>query len=81
MLIVFLSLDFQPKVIANFPLKNDFFIEQFLSLSKVCRTITQKYYFTPCSFLSTGGEYYVPYSFLFISNKFCNGGERPKQGD
>ncbi len=25
-------------------------------------------------FLSTGGTYYVPYSFLLISNKFCNGG-------
>jgi hypothetical protein len=37
------------------------------------------------SFLGTGGAYYVPYSFLFISNKFCNGwgrgGERPEQGD
>jgi hypothetical protein len=24
---------------------------------------------------------YVPYSFLFISNKFYKGGEWPKQGD
>jgi hypothetical protein len=44
--------------------------------------------------LLTGGAYYVPYSFLLISNKFCNGGrgpsraikfqyapERPEQGD
>jgi hypothetical protein len=23
-------------------------------------------------FLCTGGAYYVPHSFLFISNKFCN---------
>ncbi len=28
-----------------------------------------------------GGAYYVPYSFLFIFNKFCNGGERHEQGD
>jgi hypothetical protein len=33
------------------------------------------------SFLCTGGAYYVPYSFLLISNKFCNGGQRPEQGD
>ncbi len=31
--------------------------------------------------LCTGGAYYVPYRFLLISNKFCNGGERPEQGD
>jgi hypothetical protein len=31
--------------------------------------------------LCTGGAYYVPYSCLLISNKFCNGGERPEQGD
>ncbi len=33
--------------------------------------------------LLTGCAYYVqiPYSFLLISNKFCNGGERPEQGD
>jgi hypothetical protein len=27
-----------------------------------------------CIFVCTGGAYYVPYSFLLISNKFCNGG-------
>ena len=27
-------------------------------------------------FLCTGGAYYVPYSFLLISNKFCNWGKR-----
>jgi hypothetical protein len=26
--------------------------------------------------LCTRGAYYVPYSFLLISNKFCKGGER-----
>ena len=31
-------------------------------------------------FLYTGGAYYVPYSFLLISNKFCNGREGPEQG-
>jgi hypothetical protein len=31
--------------------------------------------------LCTGGAYYVLYSFLLISNKFCNGEEWPKQGD
>ncbi len=25
-------------------------------------------------FLCTGDAYYIPYSFLFISNKFCKGG-------
>jgi hypothetical protein len=28
-----------------------------------------------------GGACYVPNSFHFISNKFCNVGERPEQGD
>jgi hypothetical protein len=28
-------------------------------------------------FLYIRGAYYVPYSFLFISNKFCNGGSGP----
>ncbi len=32
------------------------------------------------SYFYTGGAYYVPNNFLFISNKFCNGGERPEQG-
>jgi hypothetical protein len=32
-------------------------------------------------FLSTRGAYNVPYSCLLISNKFCNGGERPEQGE
>ncbi len=31
--------------------------------------------------LCTGGAYYVPYSCLLISNKFCNGEERPEQGE
>jgi hypothetical protein len=31
--------------------------------------------------LCTGGAYYVPYSCLLISNKFCNGRERPEQGE
>jgi hypothetical protein len=31
-------------------------------------------------FLCTGGAYYVPYSCLLISNKFC-GGERPEQSE
>jgi hypothetical protein len=31
--------------------------------------------------LCTGGAYYVPYSCLLISNKFCKGGERPEQGN
>ncbi len=29
--------------------------------------------------LCTGGAYFVPYSFLFISNKFCNGGSGPSR--
>jgi hypothetical protein len=29
----------------------------------------------------TGGAYYVPYSFLLISNMFCYGEKWPKQGD
>ncbi len=33
------------------------------------------------NFLCTGGSYYVPYSFLLISNKFCNGREWPEQCD
>ncbi len=33
------------------------------------------------TYLCTGGAYYVPYSCLLISNKFCNEGERPKQGE
>ncbi len=32
-------------------------------------------------FLCTGGAYYLPYSCLLISYKFCNGGERPQQGE
>jgi hypothetical protein len=32
------------------------------------------------SFLCTGGAYYVPYSFLFISNKFCNRGGPAQAG-
>jgi hypothetical protein len=36
---------------------------------------------TPVEILCTGGAYYVPYSCLLISNKFCNGGERPEQGE
>jgi hypothetical protein len=32
-------------------------------------------------FLCTGGAYYVPYSCLLISNKFCNGEERPEPGE
>ncbi len=31
--------------------------------------------------LCTVGAYYVPYSCLLISKKFCNGGERPEQGE
>ncbi len=31
-------------------------------------------------FLCTGGAYYVPYSFLFISNKFCNWGGAARAG-
>ncbi len=31
--------------------------------------------------LCTGGTYYVPFSCLLISNKFCNGGERLEQGE
>ncbi len=34
-----------------------------------------------CITLCTRGAYNAPYSFLLISNKFCNGGERPEQGD
>jgi hypothetical protein len=30
--------------------------------------------------LCTGGAYYVPYSFLFISKKFCNGGGAARAG-
>ncbi len=30
--------------------------------------------------LFTRGAYYVPNSFFFISNKFCNGGSGPSQG-
>ncbi len=29
--------------------------------------------------LCTRGAYYEPYSFLLISNKFCNGGTRPRR--
>jgi hypothetical protein len=29
--------------------------------------------------LCTGGAYYVPYSFLLISGKFCNGGSGPSR--
>ncbi len=32
-------------------------------------------------FLCMEGPYYVPYSFLLLSNKFCNGGEWPEQSD
>jgi hypothetical protein len=32
-------------------------------------------------YLCTRGAYYVPYSCILISNKFCNGGERSKQGE
>jgi hypothetical protein len=32
-------------------------------------------------FSCTRGAYYAPYSRLLISNKFCNVGERPEQGD
>jgi hypothetical protein len=35
----------------------------------------------PIAFLCNGCAYYVPYSCLSISNKFCNGGERPEQGE
>ncbi len=31
----------------------------------------------PFKVLCTRGAYYVPYSFLFISNNFCNGGSAP----
>ncbi len=32
-------------------------------------------------FLCTGGAYYVPYSCLLISNKFCNGGSGPSRAN
>ncbi len=38
-------------------------------------------YMTAVIVLCTGGAFYVPYSFLLISSKFCNGGERLEQGD
>jgi hypothetical protein len=39
------------------------------------------YVITLVIILCTGGAHYLPNSFLFISNKFCNGGKRPEQGD
>jgi hypothetical protein len=34
-----------------------------------------------CLVLCTGGAYYVPYSCLLISNKFCNGGSGPSRAN
>ncbi len=43
----------------------------------ICQTRERLFSSAMLNVLWTGGAYYVPYSCLLISNKFCNGGKRP----
>ncbi len=60
-------------------IKTIYMIQEF---QEVCKNLNREQVGKISLFcLCTKGAYYVPYSFLFISNKFCNGGKRPEPGD